>query len=87
MDIAVAGKVGEVGLDGNLRVTLPSIDLRTAEILTGRGGADVVTPRGETIGRVHTIVGTLEHPVVMVRIFHEAKRSVVGLHGKEVFLG
>lgn len=87
MTVAVPGRVGEVGLDGKLRVTLPSIDLRTAENLTGRGGADVVTPRGETIGRVHTIVGTLEHPVVMVWLFDEAKRSVVGLHGKEVFLG
>jgi rRNA processing protein Gar1 len=87
MSVAVPGRVGELGLDGKLRVILPPIDLRVAEALTFRGGADVVTPRGEGIGRVDTIVGTLEHPVALVRLYDEAKRSASALAGKEVFLG
>lgn len=77
----------DVGLDGMLRVELDPIDLTAAEALTSRGGGEVVTNRGEGLGRVVNVVGTLERPVAIVRIYQDARGLVGKVMGKEVFLG
>ena len=83
----VRGKAGELGLDGKLRVELEAIDLATADHLTGRRGAAVMTPRGDEVGRVETIVGTLKRPTAVVRVHPDARLLASELRGREVFLG
>jgi rRNA processing protein Gar1 len=78
---------GDLGIDGKLRVDLDPMNLETAGNLTTHGGADVFTPRGDSLGRVVNIVGTLERPIAIVKLDHEVKTGADQLKGREVFLG
>jgi rRNA processing protein Gar1 len=81
------GVGGEVGLDGKLRVQLGAVDVKTVGELTYRGGAEVVTNRNEPVGRVETVVGTIQRPIAIVRLHPEAKTIADRLQGKELFIG
>ena len=83
----VSGRAGEVGLDGMLRVELAPLDLSSARELTGRRRAEVLTSRGDSIGRVESLVGTLERPVAVVKVHPDRRKAVSQLRGREVFLG
>jgi hypothetical protein len=86
-ELVSRGKALDVGLDGMLRVELDPLDLKAAGTLTSKGGGQVVTNRGEGLGRVVSVVGTLEHPIAIVKVYPDARRLVRKLMGKEVFLG
>jgi hypothetical protein len=86
-ELVVRGIAGDVGLDGNLRVDLDPIDLKAAETLTYKGGGEVVTNRGDGLGRIASIVGTLERPIAIIRVYPDARNLIVKVRGKEVFLG
>jgi hypothetical protein len=81
------GRAGDLGHDGMLRVELDPVDMRTAEDLTRGRGAEVFTPRGQSMGNVTGIVGTLERPIVVVRLHPDARRTATEMRGREVFLG
>ena len=74
-------------MDGRLRVELDPLDLRLAEDLTRGRGAEVFTPRGQSMGNVTNIVGTLERPVAIVRLHRDAWRTASEIRGREVYLG
>jgi hypothetical protein len=86
-EIIATGHAGDVGLDGKLRVELAPLKLQTAEELSRKGGASVMNPKGDTVGRVETVVGTLERPVAIVRVYPEMRKEASQMRGREVFLG
>ena len=75
-----------MGLDGRLRVEMEPLALAAAEALTRGLGAEVFTPRGESLGTVQGIVGTLERPIVIVRLQRDALELATNIRGREVFL-
>lgn len=87
LEIIATGHAGDVGLDGKLRVELAPLKLSTAEELSRRKGAAVMNPKGDTVGRVDTVVGTLEHPVAVVRVHPDMRKEASQMRGGEVFLG
>ncbi len=86
-EMLARGLAADLGMDGNLRVELDPLDLRVAEDLTRGRGAEVFTPRGQSMGNVTSIVGTLERPIAIVRLRHDARRAATEIRGREVFLG
>lgn len=75
-----------MGLDGHLRVWLEPLELQLAEALQARGGAPVVQPRGERVGRIVTVVGTLQRPVAVVELDARAREQAVGLRDRELYV-
>ncbi len=83
----VRGLAGEVGLDGDLRVGLDPITLELARELRSKGGARVFEPRGEELGRLTNLVGSLERPIAIVKLEPDARKLATSLRGREVYLG
>ena len=86
-EIMARGLAGDLGLDGKLRVDLDPLYLSTAEKLIYGRGAEVYTPRGQTLGKVEVIVGTLDRPIAIVRLRSDSRRIATEMRGREVFLG
>ena len=86
-EIMARGLAGDLGLDGKLRVDLDPLFLSTAEKLIYGRGAEVYTPRGQTLGNVEGIVGTLDRPIAIVRLHRDSRRTATEMRGREVFLG
>jgi hypothetical protein len=86
-EMLAKGRAGEVGLDGKLRVELEPLKIDLAARL-GRGkGAQVFTPRGDGLGRVDSIIGTLDRPLAVVKVYPDARKAASEVHGRELFLG
>jgi len=81
------GRAGEVGLDGRLRVEMEPLAIDLAAKLSRGRGAQVFTPRGEGVGHVEAIIGTLDRPVAVVKIFPDMRREASEMSGRELFLG
>jgi hypothetical protein len=81
------GKATEVGLDGKLRVEMEPLMLEVAADLTRGKGALVLTPRGDRLGNVESIVGNLENPVALVRVFPDMRKEAGSVLGRELFMG
>jgi hypothetical protein len=81
------GKATEVGLDGRLRVEMEPLKLEVAADLTRGKGALVLTPRGDRLGFVESIVGNLETPVALVRVFPDMRKEASSVLGRELFMG
>jgi rRNA processing protein Gar1 len=62
------------------------MELPLAEALQSRGGATVVQPRGERVGRIVTIVGTLQMPVAVVELDARARGQAIGLRDRELYV-
>ncbi len=86
-EVMARGLAGDLGLDGKLRVDLDPLYLTTAEKLIYGRGAEVYTPRGQTLGNVEGIVGTLDRPIAIVRLHRDSRRTATEMRGREVFLG
>ena len=84
--VRAKGHAGELGLDGHLRVVLGPIDMALAEQLPSKGGAPVLQPRGDRVGRVLSIVGTLQRPVAIVELDGTAREHALALRGREVHI-
>ena len=81
------GKATEVGLDGKLRIEMEPLDLQTASRLSRGKGALVFTPRGERLGSVESVIGTLDRPIAVVRVFPEMRKEASQVGGRELFMG
>ena len=84
--VRAKGRAGELGLDGHLRVVLEPIDMALAEQLPSRGGAPVLLPRGDRVGRVLSIVGTLQRPVATVELDASVREHALALRDREVHI-
>jgi hypothetical protein len=81
------GKASEVGVDGRLRVEMEPLSLEVAAGLTRGKGALVITPRGDRLGQVESIVGNLKDPVAVVRVFPDMRKEASSVLGRELFMG
>jgi rRNA processing protein Gar1 len=84
--VRAKGRAGELGLDGHLRVVLEPIDMALAEQLPSRGGAPVLLTRGDRVGRVLSIVGTLQRPIATVELDAAVREHALALRGREVHI-
>lgn len=57
-----------------------------ARLSRGRG-AQVFTPRGQGVGNVETIIGTLDRPIAVVRVHSDMRREASEMTGRELFIG
>jgi rRNA processing protein Gar1 len=62
------------------------LEVQLAEALQSRGGATVVQPRGERVGRIVTIVGTLKKPVAVVELDARVREQAIGLRNRELYV-
>jgi hypothetical protein len=81
------GKASEVGLDGKLRIEMEPLKLDTATMLSRGKGALVFTPRGDRLGAVDSIIGTLDRPIAVVRVFPDMRKEASEVQGRELFMG
>ncbi len=86
-EMVAKGKASEVGLDGKLRVDLDPLDLETAARLSRGKGALVFTPRGDRLGSVESVIGTLDSPIAVVRVFPDMRKEASQARGRELFMG
>jgi hypothetical protein len=86
-EMVAKGKATEMGLDGKLRVEMEPLKLEVAADLTRGKGALVLTPRGDKLGLVESIIGTLESPVAVVRVFPDMRKEASSILGRELFMG
>ena len=56
------------------------------EQLTSKGGASVLQPRGDRVGRLLAVVGTLQRPVAIVELDEGAREHSLALRGREVHI-
>jgi hypothetical protein len=81
------GRASEIGLDGKLRIEVEPLRLEQAARL-GRGkGALVFTPRGDRLGAVESVIGTLDRPIAVVKVFPEMRKEASQVQGRELFMG
>ena len=81
------GRASEVGLDGKLRIELEPLDLDLATKLSRGRGALVFTPRGDRLGAIESIIGTLDRPIAVVKVFPEMRKEASQAQGRELFMG
>jgi hypothetical protein len=81
------GMAADVGLDGKLRIEMEPLRLDTAGKLSRGRGALVFTPRGDRLGSVESIIGTLDRPIAVIKVFPDMRKEASELQGREVFLG
>ena len=81
------GRASQVGLDGKLRVEMEPLELELAARLSRGKGALVFTPRGDRLGAVESIIGTLDRPIAVVRVFPEMRQETGQVQGRELFMG
>jgi len=81
------GRAAEVGLDGRLRVDMEPVAIDVAARLSRGRGAQVFTPRGQGVGHVETIIGTLDRPIAVVRVHSDMRREASEMTGRELFIG
>ncbi len=81
------GRAAEVGLDGRLRVEMEPLAIDLAARLSRGRGAHVFTPRGDDVGQVETVIGTLDRPIAVVRVHADMRREASEMMGRELFIG
>lgn len=86
-EMLAKGKASEVGLDGRLRIEMEPVHLELAARLSRGKGALVFTPRGDRLGAVETVIGTLDRPIAVVKVFPEMRKEASQVQGRELFLG
>ncbi len=86
-EIVAKGKASDVGLDGKLRVEMEPLILDTAAKLSRGKGALVFTPRGDRLGSVESIIGTLDRPIAVVKVFPEMRKEASEVQGRELYMG
>ena len=63
------------------------INLDTAAKLSRGKGALVFTPRGDRLGSVESIIGTLDRPIAVVKVFPEMRKEASEVQGRELYMG
>ena len=86
-EIVAKGEAADVGLDGKLRIEMEPLKLDIAAELRRGKGALVFTPRGDRLGHVEVIIGTLDRPVAVVRVFSDMRKEASEMQGRELFMG
>lgn len=86
-EMVAKGNASDIGLDGKLRIDMEPLILDTAARLSRGKGALVFTPRGDRLGHVLSIIGTLDRPIAIVRVFPDMLKEASQMQGRELFLG
>jgi len=86
-EVIARGQASDLGLDGKLRIEMEPLRLDTAAQLSRGKGAVVFTPRGDRLGQVNSIIGTLDRPIAIVRVFSDMRKEASEVQGRELFLG
>ena len=86
-EIVAKGEAADVGLDGKLRIEMEPLKLDIAAQLSRGRGALVFTPRGDRLGHVDVIIGTLDRPVAVVRVFSDMRKEASEMQGRELYIG
>lgn len=86
-EVVAKGQATDLGLDGKLRIEMEPLRLDVAAQLSRGKGAVVFTPRGDRLGQVNSIIGTLDRPIAIVRVFPDMRKEASEVQGRELFLG
>ncbi len=86
-EMIAKGKAADLGLDGKLRIEMEPLSVDVAARLSRGKGALVYTPRGDRLGQVDAIVGTVDSPIAVVRVFPDMRKEASEVQGRELFMG